>query len=286
MAYDNSSFNQKRAFPDLVSLDAWHYEFNEDTREADVRIDVSFDTARLGREQNSRVQFEVQLRRARLQVDLPPSHHAPVHLMYGTSSLRKSTRTTQTENKKRGRVAGSSSVKNTSAAMNADAELEKTTSTNHGSETLEEINSTICKPGFTNESAWWNFYNLNDELLDGFPWKSDGSGKITVVDHRASLVRSSEIENQLHHPIEVFVECRREDLEITIKPDTLVQAILDKIPIGVSDRRLAAAESYLRDVLVSRCLPFDGDLRESDRLAKIQLAWCLAVPQPRDISSK
>jgi hypothetical protein len=63
--------NRKRAFADVVTIDAWHNEFNDECKTADLHADVVFGTARLGGEAASQVRFRLSIKRAEIVVIVP-----------------------------------------------------------------------------------------------------------------------------------------------------------------------------------------------------------------------
>ncbi len=74
----NSSENRKRAFADVVTIDAWHDTFSESVSTVDLHADVVFGTARVGGDAQSPVRFRLSVRRAEIIVIIPDSEPVSV----------------------------------------------------------------------------------------------------------------------------------------------------------------------------------------------------------------
>src|SRR5205823_1663756 len=66
-----NSSNRRRAFAEIVSLDAWHEPFSEASSKVDLHADVVFETARVGGEDDSPVRFRLSMRRAEVVIVIP-----------------------------------------------------------------------------------------------------------------------------------------------------------------------------------------------------------------------
>jgi hypothetical protein len=75
---NNNSENRKRAFADVVAIDAWHDNFSENVSTADLHADVVFGTARVGGESQSPVRFRLSVRRAEVIIVIPDSEPVSV----------------------------------------------------------------------------------------------------------------------------------------------------------------------------------------------------------------
>jgi hypothetical protein len=60
----NDQNNRKRAFAEVVTIEAWHRPFSAETSKADLHADVVFGTARVGGEADSPVRFRLRMKRA------------------------------------------------------------------------------------------------------------------------------------------------------------------------------------------------------------------------------
>src|SRR4051794_22753548 len=69
--------NRKRAFADVVTIDAWHDSFSKEST-VDLHADVVFGTARVGGDSQSPVRFRLSLRRAEVIVIIPDSEPVSV----------------------------------------------------------------------------------------------------------------------------------------------------------------------------------------------------------------
>src|SRR2546423_71274 len=65
--------NRRRAFADVVSIDAWHPPFSDQVSRVDLHADVVFGTARIGGENESAVRFRLSVKRAEIVVVVPDS---------------------------------------------------------------------------------------------------------------------------------------------------------------------------------------------------------------------
>lgn len=63
--------NRKRAFADVVSIDAWHDSFSEAYASVDLHADVVFGTARVGGECDSPIRFRLSVKRAEVVIVIP-----------------------------------------------------------------------------------------------------------------------------------------------------------------------------------------------------------------------
>ena len=69
----NNSENRRRAFADVVTIDAWHESFGPEVGTADLHADVVFGVARVGGETDSPVRFRLSIKRAEIIVLIPES---------------------------------------------------------------------------------------------------------------------------------------------------------------------------------------------------------------------
>jgi hypothetical protein len=69
----NNFDNRKRAFADVVTIDAWHDSFSGDHAKVDLHVDVAFGTARVGGEMEAPVRFRLSAKRAEVIVIIPES---------------------------------------------------------------------------------------------------------------------------------------------------------------------------------------------------------------------
>ena len=70
-ATNSNSDNRKRAFADVVTIDAWHDSFLEDHAKVDLHVDVVFGTARVGGETEAPVRFRLSVKQAEVIVIIP-----------------------------------------------------------------------------------------------------------------------------------------------------------------------------------------------------------------------
>jgi hypothetical protein len=65
--------NRRRAFADVVTIDAWHDAFDGEKARADLHADIVFGTARVGGEPESPIRFRLSIKRAEIVLVVPPS---------------------------------------------------------------------------------------------------------------------------------------------------------------------------------------------------------------------
>jgi len=63
--------NRRRAFADVVSLEAWHEELTTETKHVSLHVDASFGEAYYGGENESDIRFKLQIKRAELVLITP-----------------------------------------------------------------------------------------------------------------------------------------------------------------------------------------------------------------------
>lgn len=247
-------------FPDLLSIDAWHLEFNDDRNKVDFHAVVVFDQARLGGEGD--VSFTLKIKKARLIVGLPPGFEAPSDSIFQIAPKQGLYKRTDSKNSKSG-FTFTGLVNKNKPSFDVNAQTGATHERAESIESVAESNLIEAKSGFVpGEKVWWDFTSIDGMPLDGPVWRSDETILMTVKDSRKDEERLPEIQNELMPPIEVRVVCRREDLDICIYGSRITK---------LNQKNIASAESYIRDVLSAKGLEYESDMAMKLPTASIEL---------------
>lgn len=256
---------QTRKFPDLLSVDAWHLEFTEDYKQVEFRAIVIFDQAKLGGKDD--VSFTLKLKKARLEVGLPPGYEVPsdtIMQIEPKKGLHKTSDSKETNSRFSVRGLFAKNFPSVDLDAQASAKHMRTESI----ETESDSNLIEAKSGFVpGEKVWWDFTTINDKPLDGPAWRNDESILMTVNDVREDKERLREIEKALTPSIEVRVSCKREDLDIKIYGSRIQK---------LNPKNIASAEAFIRDVLDGKGLEYEDDLSVNLPTASIELISGLA----------
>jgi hypothetical protein len=250
-----NSENRKRVFADVISVDAWHPSFENETRKADLCADVVFGIARVGGEEESPVRFRLSIKRAEVVIVIPETEPVRVEkssvvrsappVPQGTVKSRSAV-----DVKARGKIG--SSLAASSAGINASASTEfgaeSGVEATHVVESENALLQMIVTSSTTVEGYYrWAIESANGKPLLGRPWDSN-EPRLRLVDQR----RGSK--DALAPIVRLEVRCRREDLVITdleLKDGSLWASI--KRQAGFKNK-MAAAESYIRDRLTKEGL--------------------------------
>lgn len=271
-----NSDNRKRAFADVVSIDAWHAPFGK-TETVDLHADVVFGEARVGGEEESAVRFRLKVKRAEVVVVIPETE--PVGVVKSSVSRDApefEARYHKTIARNRHTQAKAASQLNITPAqvspcvdVGAAAGASSTTDeTIEISATVPLIMATMSK---TPEGHYrWALKSIKDDQpLEGRPWDGTKQPRLKLVDLRKDR------KSGLPPTVRLEVRCKREDLlieDLTIKNETVWQAARQALGF---ENRMAAAESYIRDRLTEEGLEV---LNLPDIFGQLTLASVTAEP--------
>jgi hypothetical protein len=142
--------NRRRAFADVVSIDAWHAAFGAKRPRVDLHADVVFGTARVGGEVESPVRFRLSVKRAEVVVIIPDSEPVSVD----PKSVARETpeaqgRLTEIVEQKaharaKGRIATSISPKALLASASVEAAAQGSISSNKKLEMSAAVRFNVC----------------------------------------------------------------------------------------------------------------------------------------------
>jgi len=250
-----NSDNRKRAFADVVTIEAWHDEFDDGHPKADLHTDVVFGTARVGGEPESPVRFRLSVKRAEVVVIIPELEPVSVDR---TSVSRDSpelegrlTKVVEQTNQAHAKGVLSASITRAGLGGGASAEAgaEASISASEKLEVSATVQFVIVTQSKTAEGHYrWSIEPRATKVLKGRPWDAVKQPRLKLIDKRRD--RSTGIPPT----VRVEVRCRREDLHIgqlEIKDENLWETV--KRRAGFHNR-MAAAESYIRDRLLEEGL--------------------------------
>jgi hypothetical protein len=242
--------NRRRAFADVVTIDAWHDAFDGEKARADLHADIVFGIARVGGEAESPVRFRLSIKRAEIVLVIPPTE--PVKI--DPSSVSRDSpdlpaRVTEVvehnSHAKAGVTAGLSiSRTGVDGTLAGEAGAQTTVSTSKKLEATGTVEFMVVTQSKTADGHYrWTVQPRQSRVLQGRPWDATSKARATLVDKRRDKSKG------IPPIVRVEVRCRREDLvieDLTVKDEKLWHSI--KARAGFSNR-LTAAESYIRDRL-------------------------------------
>ncbi|SEI15764.1 hypothetical protein [Tardiphaga sp. OK245] len=245
-----NSDNRKRAFADVVNIDAWHDSFSSSVSAVDLHADVVFGTARVGGDSQSPVRFRLSIKRAEVIVIIPDSEPLAIdrksvsrdtpELEGQFSELIEHT----SRSSAGGGISGSISLKEVKASASTALEGKANQSTFKKIELTGKIQLLLATQSKTSDGHYrWSIESQTNGILDGRPWDAVKQPRLKLIDQRKDRARG------IPPTVRVEVRCKREDLvirDLQIKDETLWESA--KRRAGFKNK-LAAAESYIREHL-------------------------------------
>jgi len=251
----NDPDNRKRAFAEVVTVEAWHHPFGPDTSKVDLHADVVFATARVGGETNSPVRFRLRMKRADIVVVIPDSEPVVVDKRSVSrdapqfrTNISQSTETSSAA-AAGGEVGSSVSASGLSASAKIHASAGVKVASTQKIEVSGELGSMTVTQSKTADGHYrWTVEPSRNDQLEGRPWDSTNAPRLKLSDRRKDRSRG------IPPTVRVEVRCRREDIDIfdlTIKDESLLEKA--KRAMGF-ENRIKAAEAYIRDQLAGEGL--------------------------------
>jgi len=267
--------NQKRAFADVVSVDAWHDAFAGKRRKVDLHADIVFGTAPVGGEIESPVRFRLAVKRAELVIIVPPTELVsvdPASVARGAPTTKgKMTETVETHSAyhTEGAASMSLSPKSTSGAASAKigGALGKTRKKKVELSTIISGNQ-VTQSKTSHGHYRWIIEMRDGNVLDGKVWDAKKEPRLKLQDDR----KRPEIIS-IEPAVRLEVRCRTEDLHITdieIKDEGLWTQVSSRFGLK---NRLAAAIAFIKHELAESGLEF-GNIE--DKFGQITLAQIVA----------
>lgn len=232
------SNNFQRVFADLVSVEAWHAEFDDRGR-ASVHVDLSFREGEIGAEDEFQITFRLALKRATLQLVIPPNE--PIAVVQSSVS-REATMTGMR------RVVSKTGI---GRAFNADARLNmagvlpavhgKLSGERSSAENIElqrEISEFDFRQYQNDAGAYcWEVTEFNGRKMVGKVWDP-------VKDPRLQVKKTRE--SRMPPTLEARITCRRCDFVIDdVRPKKEV-----KMMKRLMENRTAAAHAVIREKIL------------------------------------
>lgn len=250
-----SSENCRRAFADVVTIDAWHAAFDAEHVHVDLHADVVFGTARVGGEADSPVRFRLSVRRAEVVVVIPESEPVSVDLQsVARETLDRQGRLTETLEQNthagtKGKFAMEISPSALGVSASAEGNVQGSTTTNKKVEISSRIQFMTVVSSKTNEGHYrWLVIPSTSTALEGRPWDAVEQPRLKLIDQRKNRTKG------LPPTVRVEVRCRREDLvidDLQVKDERIWDTA--KRGFGFKNK-VAAAVSYIRDRLAEEGL--------------------------------
>lgn len=242
-----NSDNRKRAFADVVSIEAWHDNFSEKVKRVNLHADVVFGTARMGGETDSPVRFRLSVKRAEIVVIIPETEPVAVDKKTvsrdSPDSHGKITEVVEQKSKTNSKAKVSASL-NPSAAkgsLSADYGIQTDLSKSQKVSVSGDLRFIVVTQSQTADGHYrWLVEPQYKATLSGRPWDASKHPRLTLIDKRKNP------KDGIPPTVRVEVHCRKEDLvieDLEIKDETIWEAA--KAKAGFKNR-LAAAESYIR----------------------------------------
>lgn len=242
--------NRKRSFADVVSIDAWHDDFDETRSTVDLHADVVFGTARVGGESDSPVRFRLSIKRAEIVVvipDLEPigidrksvARDSPIIHGQQVEILEEKAQASA-----KGNVSLGASRAGLTASMSAEASADASVQGTRRLEISSAIELMIITQSQTDEGHYrWLVEPSVGGVLQGRPWNAADQPRLKIIDRRKNRSKG------LPPIVRVEVRCRREDLiidDLQVKDASVWENATSRLGFK---NRIAAAESYIRDRL-------------------------------------
>lgn len=267
--------NRKRGLADVVGVEAWHRPFDTENCQAELHVDVVFQTARLGGNAGSPVRFKLSVKRAEIVVVLPAGE--PVRV--DAKSVSRDSPTISGQAKER-RISNKKAIaKSGIDAVVGRRGVDVSGAVGFGGDTSSSVERTIDSTALIgamtvvhmktddNFHRWLVSPALRSKL-DGRPWDPERS-RLTLLDTREDRAKG------LAPAVRIEVRCLREDLvisDIALKDETLWKRV---VQAPGHRNRLAAAEALIRNQLHEQNLIRDGD-GISDPYSELVLAATVA----------
>jgi hypothetical protein len=242
--------NRKRAFADVVAIDAWHSPFDEQTAVVDLHVDVVFGTARVGGEEESPVRFRLSVKRAEIVLIIPESEPVGIdRSSVSRDSPELPAKLTEVIEQSalahaKGAAAGSIGAAGITGSLTAEVGGQANVSSTSKYEVSGIVEFMFVTQSITADGYYrWAVEPKRSGVLQGRPWNAVNKPRLKLIDKRRDRTK------RIPPTVRVEVRCRREDLavdDVEVKDETLWEKIKSKPFFG---NKMAAAESYIRDRL-------------------------------------
>lgn len=272
----NQGNNRFRGLSDLVSLDAWHGEITADNTKADLYLRLSLNKASFGGKGDDPISFDVSIKNADVIVLLPDDGAFKVPPNSVCSQpineilVEQSDGATQSSNDSSGLEVGVAKLNiNTGATFTDTTETSTTTTTK-----LKPVSKSWKK---IQGNHAWRISPINNNGFDEHEvWRGEADDPLlTLKDARTDERILSDTNTNIQPVVNIQIVCTREQLVISNLSPTK-STFIDKISKNSKyqqDVRMAAAESYLKDLLIEQGF---NQLDMTNKNVSIVLADCPA----------
>ncbi|QPF86063.1 hypothetical protein IC762_07110 [Bradyrhizobium genosp. L] len=251
----NNLDNRKRAFADVVTIDAWHEAFSDSNSKVDLHADIVFGRARVGGEPESPVRFRLSIKRAEVVVIIPESEPVAVdRASVSRDSPNLQARLTETkEQSAQASIKGGATGSISATGFTGSATVETGAQANVVATRKIEVSSTVSLLLVTQSQTVdghyrWTVESQLAKVLEGRAWDANKEPRLKLIDQRKDRSKG------IPPSVRVEVRCRREDLvieDLGIKDQSLWESAKSKFGFK---NKLIAAEAYIRDRLMEEGL--------------------------------
>lgn len=244
--------NHKRLFGGLLSVEAWHSEPNS-KKVVNVHADVVFQTVRLGQEASSPIRFKLSLRRADVVFIIPPNEplkalQESVARDQPSAHGRLTVKSSKASSSEANAEAAANLSKLPNTKLNVSGKIGAQTSSEQSYESEDSVRLIIStQTKDANGNYVWSLSPSIGNHLQGRAWDALTQPRLSVIDSRDN-------ERQLEGACRIDVRCKREDLligDITLKDNSVLKTLVGD---NLYHNRVAAAESYIRNILSKESL--------------------------------
>jgi hypothetical protein len=245
-----NSDNRRRAFADVVTVEAWHDDFKKGASRVDLHADVVFGTARLGGERESSVRFRLSIRRAELLIIIPELEPVSVDaesVSRDSPSLHGRLIEIIEEKRAVGAKATASAsldIVHPHASVSSEAEGHVSKSLSKKLELSTSVALMMVTQSKSSEGHYrWLIESTSGSMLEGRPWDAGKQPRLRLIDKRSDPSKG------IPPTVRVEVRCRREDLiisDLQMKDEGIWTAVKSRVG---HKNRMAAAISYIRNRL-------------------------------------
>lgn len=258
--------NEARALSEIVSIDAWHAEFDESGK-ASVHVDASFFIGLIGAEDHFEITFKVALRRAVLRLVIPPTEpltpiQSSIDREQTAEGILKIVSATNLGGGASIGIDASSNAIPLRAHASGNAFANKThSSTSELSQSISRFETRQFKDGSGNYC--WEITGRDGTILEGKVWDPVKNPRMKVK--RTSSPKISPV-------MYVQVLCRRCDIEI----DKVTPKSGSPFYNRFSSNRMAAARAVIKEKILGNGL---NHPEADNELIEIQIAESVIYPE-------
>jgi len=235
-----SNNNIWRVFDRVISIDAWHSDFDPEKSSASVHVDLSFLQATMGEESSSPVRFHVSLKKAKLTFIVPENEPIAVIQRSVARETPMKGSITHSSIEKNETSAGLSGALNLSSNPSFSAKIDGSVSVSDNSIATVNISGEVSQFAVrqfnSNGRYCWDISPLSNVKLSGKVWNP-------VEEPRLSIKKTAI--SKIDPTCRFQVSCKREDIVIDKIELKNRSALKDRF----KDNRNAAAAAFLRKVL-------------------------------------